>query len=126
MITYHGSYSSKLGRASILGQDAVIQPITPPPPAAPSPLPFGSGAAGGPTPLPQGSGQPVPVVAPTPVPVVPAPSSPGGTVTIAGRQIPIWTIVGSGLIVLGGVALVAFTKSDIDGMFSGGRTRKKK
>lgn len=108
MIAYHGPYNS---RRRTLGQDAVIAPAPAAPAAPPTPEPFGSGAPGGPTPPPSG---PAPAAAATPAaPPAPAPSKPW-TVTIGGKEISGWTLVLSGLIVAGGIALVTFTKADVD------------
>lgn len=102
MIAYHAPYSSKLGRAPFLGQDAVITPVAPPPAVMPTPEPTGQ----------------IPVyVAPPPAPQATAPAQPW-TVTIGGKSVAGWTLVLSALVITGGIALVVFTKEDIDRIYA--------
>jgi hypothetical protein len=123
MIAYHGPYNSRIGRAPFLGQDAVIQPVAPPPPAVPTPEPFG-GPDTTVTPPPTGT---TPVQAPPPVVPTP-PAKPGWMVTIGGKTISGWTLVLSGAVLVGGIALVAYTKEDIDLLYAkkGSKKGKKK
>ena len=105
MIAYHAPYSSKLGRAPFLGQDAVITPVAPAPAAMPDPEP---------------TGQQVPVSVPPP-PAPPAPQAPASkewTVSIGGKSVSGWTLVLSALVITGGIALVVFTKEDIDAIYA--------
>jgi len=102
MIAYHAPYSSKLGRAPFLGQDAVITPVAPPPAVMPTPEPTGQ----------------IPAPAPAPAPAVVPASGQGWMVTIAGKSISGWTLVLSGLVITGGIALVVFTKEDIDRIYA--------
>lgn len=107
MIAYYGPYNSLLGRSRFLGQDAAIVPAAP----APAPLP---------TPEPFGPAQAAQAPAPAPVPAQPAPK--GWTVTIGGKAISGWTLVLSGAVIAGGIALVAFTKADIDRIYARKKT----
>lgn len=102
MIAYHAPYSSKLGRAPFLGQDAVITPVAPPPAVMPDPEP---------------TGQQIPVSVPAPA-ASQAPASKEWMVSIAGKSVSGWTLVLSALVITGGIALVVFTKEDIDRIYA--------
>lgn len=93
MISYYGPFDSRYGRATFLGQDAVIVPT--PAPKAPPPDP----EPAGPQPMPA-------VVAPTV-----APSEP--TVSIGGHPVSIVALTLAGVISLGAIALVVSTTSSM-------------
>ncbi len=88
MIVYHAPYSSKLGTAPRLGQDAVIVPVLP----VKGPLPDL---------LPQGP-QPVEPAAPAPAP---APQGPA-TITIGGKKVTVASVVIATAITVGAFAVV--------------------
>lgn len=125
MIAYHGPYNSKLGRSPVLGQDAIIEPFEPTPGELPTPEPFG-----GPNTvvtLPPTGTTPAQAAAPAPVPipvVQTPPAKPGWMVKIGGKSISGWTLVLASSVIVGGIALVAYTKEDID-MFYAKKGKKK-
>lgn len=105
MIAYHGPYNARLGRAPFLGQDAVITPASTSPAPLPTPEPYGRTPVAAPTP-------------PQPETQAPPAEKKPWTVTIAGQTISGWTLVMSGLVIAGGIALVVFTKEDVDKIYA--------
>jgi hypothetical protein len=104
----------------VLGQDAIIEPFEPTPGEMPTPEPFG-----GPNTvvaLPPTGTTPAQAQAPAAPPVqaqAPAPAAkPGWMVKIGGKAISGWTLVLSSAIVMGGIALVVYTKEDIDMLYA--------
>lgn len=95
MIHYFGRFDSRFGRATFLGQDAVIVPA----PAVKAPAP---------DPEPEGR-QPAPVV------VLPEAAPSGPTVSIGGRPVPVVALALAGAISLGAIALAASTMSSVKG-----------
>jgi hypothetical protein len=93
MISYYGRFDSRYGRATFLGQDAVIVPT--PAVKAPPPDPEPAGPQPGPS-----------MVTP-----VPTPSEP--TVSIGGHPVSIVALTLAGLISLGAIALVVSTTSSM-------------
>jgi hypothetical protein len=86
MISYFGPFDSRFGRATFLGQDAVIVPIAPVKAPAPDPEPAG--------------------------PQRPSDNGPlEPTLSIGGHPVPIVPLVVAGAITLGLIALVVATTS---------------
>lgn len=95
MIQYFGRFDSKFGRATFLGQDAVIVPA----PATRAPVP---------DPEPAGP-QPAPAV------VFPEAVPSGPTVSIGGRQVSVVALALAGAVSLGAIALAASTMASVKG-----------
>lgn len=90
MIDYYGPFSSRLGSAVFLGQDAIIVPTSFPKAPAPDPVPSGP--------------QPVPAV-------VPAAAEP--TVSIGGRNVSVVSLAVVGMLALGGIGVALSTANSM-------------
>jgi hypothetical protein len=94
MISYFGPFDSRFGRATFLGQDAVIVPVPAAPARTPDPEPAG------------------PQAAPAVAPATGAPEGP--TISIGGRQVSVVALALAGAISLGAIALVVSTTSSMN------------
>lgn len=93
MINYYGPFSSRLGSAVFLGQDAIIVPTNLPKAPPPDPVPAGP--------------QPAPAVTPVPA------ASADPTVSIGGRNVSVVSLAVVGMLALGGIGVALSTASSM-------------